>query len=115
MRNYSAAEKNLQLVLSCHQFKDSYEALKILAQIKARNSEASINQTETLKLFRRVLELNPKDFDANFEIAAIFEKSDPAQALIYYEAGIKILRDEIAREKRSKFIGKWPSSATEPS
>lgn len=41
MRNYSAAEKNLQLVLGCHQFKDSYEALKILAQIKARNSEAS--------------------------------------------------------------------------
>lgn len=36
MHNYSQAEKNLAAVLSCHQFKDSYEALKILAQIKAR-------------------------------------------------------------------------------
>lgn len=25
------------------------------------------------------------------------------------------MRDEIAKEKRSKFIGKWPSSATDPS
>lgn len=40
MRNYSAAEKNLAFVLQCHQYKDSYEALKILAQIKARQSEA---------------------------------------------------------------------------
>jgi tetratricopeptide (TPR) repeat protein len=31
MRNYSAAEKNLNVVLNCHQHKDSFEALKILA------------------------------------------------------------------------------------
>lgn len=60
MRNYSAAEKNLAMVLSCHTHKDSYEALKILAQIKARqSSETGGLQMEALKLFRRVLELNP--------------------------------------------------------
>lgn len=25
------------------------------------------------------------------------------------------MREEISRDKRSKFIGKWPSSATDPS
>jgi hypothetical protein len=61
------------------------------------------------------LELNPRDFDANFELAAIFEKNDPAQALIYYENGIRIMRDEIAANKRSKFQCQWPSSLSEPS
>ena len=116
MRNYSSAEKNLTFVLSCHQYKDSYEALKILAQIKSRQSaEAGNFKIETLKLFKRVLELNPKDFDANFEIASLFERSDPTQALVYYEAGIKILRDEIDANKKSKYLGQWPSSLTDPS
>jgi tetratricopeptide (TPR) repeat protein len=116
MRNYSAAEKNLSIVLQCHQHKDSFETLKILAQIKARQSiEVGSFQIEALKLFRRVLELNPKDFDANFELASLFERSDPAQALIYYENGIKIIRDEIASPKKSKFQAQWPSSFTDAS
>ena len=61
-----------------------------------------------------MLELNPKDFDANFEIAALYQESEPLQALIYYEAGIKIMRDEISAEKRSKFMSFWPSSFTDP-
>jgi hypothetical protein len=28
---------------------------------------------EALKLFRRVIELNPRDFDANFEVAMLYE------------------------------------------
>ena len=45
----------------------------MLAQIKARQSKHPSNQMEALKLFRRVLELNPQDYDANFEIASLFE------------------------------------------
>ena len=99
MGNFQAAEKHLNQVLSCHSFKDCYEAIRMLAQIKARQSNAQRQPNETLRLFRRVLELNPKDFDANFEIAALFEQTEPLQALIYYEAGINIMREEIGCDK----------------
>jgi tetratricopeptide (TPR) repeat protein len=65
-------------------------------------------------LFRRVLELNPKDFDANFEIAALFEQTEPLQALIYYDAGINIMREEIGCDKSNRFIEEWPSSFSDP-
>lgn len=76
LSNYQAAEQNLSVVMRCSQFKDSHEALRMLAQIKARQSSAGTkgnNHEEALKLFRKVIELNPKDFDASFEIAALFE------------------------------------------
>jgi hypothetical protein len=62
-----------------------------------------------------VLELNPKDYDSNFEIAALFERSDSSQALVYYETGIKIIRDEMKTNKKSKFLHPWASSFTDPS
>ena len=75
--NYQAAEQNLAIILRVPAFKDSYEALRLLAQIKARQSRAQTNYVEAVKFFKRVLELNPKDYDANFEIAALFEQSEP--------------------------------------
>ena len=59
------------------------------------------------------MELNPFDYDANFEIAALFEQFDQKQALVYYEAGIKIMRENLTSEKR--FMKKWPSSFIDPS
>ena len=59
------------------------------------------------------MELNPFDYDANFEIAALFEQFDQKQALVYYEAGIKIMRENLTTEKR--FMKKWPSSFIDPS
>ena len=101
-------------MLGCPKHKDSYEALRVLAQIKARQSKHPSNQTEALKLFRRVLELNPQDFDANFEIASLFEQIDPKQALIYYEAGVKVMRDNLKAERPFKFLQRWPSSFADP-
>jgi hypothetical protein len=43
-----------------------------LAQIKARTSKE--NHPEAARLFKRVIELNPSDFDANFEIASLYEQ-----------------------------------------
>ena len=103
MGNFQAAEQNLNAVLSCPKHKDSYEALRVLAQIKARQSKPN-SHTEALKLFRRVLELNPQDYDANFEIASLFEQIDPKQALIYYEAGVKVMRDNLKAERPFKFL-----------
>jgi hypothetical protein len=60
------------------------------------------------------LELNPKDFDANFEVAMLFEQNDPKQALIYYEAGIKIMKEELAKEHTSHFLTPWFSSCEDP-
>jgi len=48
-----------------------------------------------LKLFKHVCELNPLDYDANFEIASLFEESEPRRALIYYEHGVKIMREHL--------------------
>lgn len=75
----------MNVVLSCPRYKDSYEAIRLLAQIKARQSRQPENQNEALKLFRHVLELNPEDYDANFEIAGLFEQTEPKRALLYYE------------------------------
>ena len=52
-------------MVSNPKFKDSFEALRILAQIKGRLGKGS----ESVDLFKRVLELNPKDYEANIEIA----------------------------------------------
>ena len=71
--NYAAAEQRLQTILRCAAFKDSYEALRLLAQIKALQSRQTNSNQEALRLFRRVIELNPRDFSANFEVAFLFE------------------------------------------
>jgi len=63
-------------------------------------------------LFRRVIELNPRDFSANFEVAFLFEQNDPKQALIYYEAGISIMREELQGDGR--FVEDWASSFEDP-
>lgn len=46
-------------------------------------------------MFRHVCELNPLDFDANFEIASLFEQVEPKRALVYYEQGVRIMRDSL--------------------
>ena len=97
-----------------------------MAQIKARQSRVAANQNEALKLFRHVIELNPQDYDACFEIAALFEQTEPKRALVYYEQGVNIMREFLAEKKAAeegvksdqpshitapfKFMQKWPSS-----
>jgi tetratricopeptide (TPR) repeat protein len=56
------------------------------------------------------------DFDANFEVAQIFEQSDPKVAIKYYEAGIRIIKQHIDKEQpeKFKFMKQWPSSFEDP-
>ena len=61
-----------------------------MAQTKARQGKI----TDSVNLFKKVLELNPKDFEANFEIAQMFEQTEPKHSLVYYESGLKILISE---------------------
>lgn len=42
--------------------------------------------------------MNPKDADANFEIASLFEISEPKTALVYYENGLKIKQGEFEND-----------------
>lgn len=90
-KNNSQAETCLELVLSNSKFKDCYEALRLLAQTKSRLGKTQ----ESVSIFKRVLELNPKDFEANFEIAQMFETTEPKYSLVYYESGLKIMQQEI--------------------
>ncbi len=50
---------------------------------------------DSVELFRRVLELNPRDYEANIEIAQVYEQSDPKTSSIYYEKALKIIRESI--------------------
>lgn len=61
--------------------------LRLLAQIKSRQGK----KQESIDIFKRVLELNPKDYESNFEIASQLESSEFKNALVYYESGVKIL------------------------
>jgi tetratricopeptide (TPR) repeat protein len=80
-------------------FKDSFEALRILAQIKGRLGKAF----ESVELFKRVLELNPKDFEANIEIGQVHEQNDPKTAIVFYEKALNIIQENIA-EKSMKLV-----------
>lgn len=50
---------------------------------------------EALALYKRVIELNPKDYQANFDVAQMFDQVEPPLALLYYEQGLKQLKLEI--------------------
>jgi len=65
--------------------------MRILAQIKGRLGKTN----ESVDLFRKVLELNPKDFEANIEIGQVFEQTDPKTASIYYEKALKVIQELI--------------------
>jgi hypothetical protein len=62
--NYQSAETCLETVTSNPRYKDSFEAMRILAQIKGRLGKTN----DSVDLLKKVLELNPKDFEANIEI-----------------------------------------------
>lgn len=85
--NYLSAESCLETVTNNPRFKDSFEAMRILAQIKGRLGKTS----DSVELFKKVLELNPKDFEANIEIGQVYEQTDPKTASIYYEKALKII------------------------
>ena len=44
-----------------------------------------------MELFKRVIELNPKDYEANIEIGQVYDQTDAKTAIIYYENALKIL------------------------
>jgi len=54
---------------------------------------------QALELFKKVIELNPKDYEANLEIGQLFEQSDSRHALIYYENGVDLLKAELEKRK----------------
>lgn len=117
--NFQAAELSLNTILAQNKFKDSYEAIRMLAQIKARQKDKDsarqkLNEQEALKHFKRVIELNPEDFNAHFEISGIFEQMDPKTALYHYQQGIAIMRRKISAPDQFKFMEKWQSSTIEP-
>lgn len=61
-----------------------------------------------------VIELNPKDFDAHFEIAALFEQTDTKLAMTHYQQGIDIIREQINAETKCKYVQQWQSSYIDP-
>ena len=85
--SYPQAEEALEKVLKNPRHKDTVEVIRLLAQTKSRLGKVG----EGVELFKRVIELNPKDFEANIEIGQVFDQTDPKAAIIYYENALKIL------------------------
>jgi len=67
--NFNAVDECLNLILSYPRYKDSFEAIKLLAKVKSLQGK----RYESLALYKRVIELNPKDHQANFEVAQMFD------------------------------------------
>ena len=65
--------------------------MRILAQIKGRLGKTN----DSVDLFKKVLELSPKDYEANIEIGQIYEQTDPKTASIYYEKALKVIQELI--------------------
>ena len=93
---YNQAEQCFETIVYTPKHKDCFEALRLLAQTKnmLKNFPAAV------ELFKRVIELNPKDLDATIEIAQIYEYNDSRTALVYYEKALQIARSNVAEAKK---------------
>lgn len=60
---------SFEVIVKTPKHKDCFEALRLLAQTKCRLGKTQ----ECVDLFKRVLELNPKDYEANIEIAQLYD------------------------------------------
>lgn len=66
-------------------------------------------------MFKQVIELNPNDYDAHFEIAAMFEQTDQELALTHYAKGVEIMRSYIREPEKDKYVLPWQSSYSDRS
>lgn len=89
--NFNAVDECLNIILGNSLYKDSFEALKLLAKVKSMQGK----KYESLALYKRVIELNPKDFNACFEVAQMFDAIDQQLALSYYERGLEGMQMDI--------------------
>jgi tetratricopeptide (TPR) repeat protein len=85
-QNLNAVDESLSKILSVQSFKDCYEALTLLARVKTLQGK----RYEALVLYKKVIELNPNDYRACFNIAQMFDQKDTQIALYYYQYGIQI-------------------------
>ena len=70
--NYNAVEEALAKILQDSHFKDSFEAIHLLAKVKALQGK----QQEALVLYKRLIEINPLNYQACFAIAQLFDTND---------------------------------------
>lgn len=90
--SYNQAEICLEAIVKTPKYKDCFEAIRLLAQTKnlLRNYPAAV------ELYKRVIELNPRDMEATIEIAQIFETNDSKTALVYYDKALSMARIHVA-------------------
>ena len=82
---FNAVVFYLNQILANPKYKDCYEVLELYAKMKVQEGK----RYEALALYKRIIELNPNDYQSCFEIAQLFDQIDQSFALEYYEQGIK--------------------------
>ena len=83
--NFNGADETLNLILKLPKYKDSYEVLQLLAKVKNLQGK----RYEAMALYKRIIELNPNDYEACFDIAQMFDQIDQGIARTYYEQGLE--------------------------
>ena len=78
-------------MLSNYKYKDCFEAIKLLAKVKSLQDK----KYEALALYKRIIELNPKDYKSCYDVALLFDHFDQTLALSYYEQGLRIHEHEL--------------------
>jgi len=89
--NFNAVDEGLTRILSNPRYKDSYEAIKLLAKVKTIQGK----RYEAMALYKRLLEINPRDHTSSFHVAQLFDQIDQNLALKYYEQGLLALQSSI--------------------
>ena len=66
---FNAVVDNLNKILANPKYKDCYEVLELYAKMKVHEGK----RYEALAIYKRIIELNPNDYQSCFEIAQLFD------------------------------------------
>lgn len=82
----NAVDETLNKILGVPQFKECHEALYLLAKVKEQQGK----RFEALALYKKLIEMNPKNHVYCYNIAQMFDQKDQQIALTYYELGTEV-------------------------
>lgn len=58
---------------------------------------------EAMALYKRLIEINPNDYQSSFQVAQLFDQVDQVIALKYYEQGLSSLQKNIDASYKAAF------------
>mmetsp|Transcript_34330 Transcript_34330/g.52608 ORF Transcript_34330/g.52608 Transcript_34330/m.52608 type:complete len:200 (-) Transcript_34330:2941-3540(-) len=97
----TAAEECLKKITADPKFKDCFDVIRLLAEVKVKQQL----KFEAFALYKRLLELNPNDYETSYKIGELFHFSDNELALKYLEKGLAENLKQIETSEKLKEDG----------